>query len=284
MKQKNHNHAILAAMALTAAAGAYCVWENNRIRMTELTLKRTAVPQAFDGFRIVQVSDLHNKNFGEKQQYLLEQIQQAKPDIIAVTGDIVDNTDMKCAELFAQKAVEIAPVYYVAGNHERRYNVYPLLRRKLLEAGVHVLDNETAVIERDGEKISLIGLQDPTFFGRDAGAADRFEEKLAALAGEADTPFRILLSHRPEKFDCYIKYPVSLVFCGHAHGGQVRLPGIPGLFSPQQGIFPQYTSGMYTRNGTTMVVSRGLGTTKKMPRVGNPPELITVTLGTWKEC
>lgn len=263
---------ILAVLAVVLTA--FFIWQNNDIVTTEIEAANKHVPPSFDGFRILEVSDLQSKSFGRSQQRLLELSAAAEPDIIVITGDLMDghSKELEPAMEFAEKAVDIAPVYYVSGNHEWLSGRYDELCGRLEAAGVTVLDNGHKALEKDGEFIELLGLKDPTFEGDAA-----FEAELKKLADET-FGFHILLSHHPEYIDAYAENRMDLVLSGHAHGGQIRLPFIGGLFAPEQGWFPKYTSGLYEVGDTSLVVSRGLGNSVFPLRVFNRPELVVVTL------
>lgn len=248
----------------------WVLWANTAIEVNEWTIESPELPVGFDGFRIAQVSDLHNAEFGDENERLLELLEKAEPDIIVITGDLIDsrNTDVAVALAFAEAAVEIAPCYYVSGNHESRVPEWEALRTGLIDAGVAVLEDESVLLERNGDIVTLVGVQDPTF-------NPDFDAELRGLAGEGYT---ILLSHRPEKMALYAECGFDLVFSGHAHGGQVRIPFVGGLIAPHQGFFPEYGSGLYLEDGTAMLVSRGLGNSIAPIRVNNRPEIIVAIL------
>ena len=253
----------------------WIAWGNRTIGCTEIQVQSEHLPEAFSGYTVAQVSDLHNAEFGAENKRLLEVLRQAAPDLIALTGDLVDSrrTDMACAIAFVQAAVEIAPVYYVTGNHESRIEAYPEVESAMEQAGVHILRNKLEQIERNGSVVSILGIDDPTFFDTEA----QFAQTLQSLL-PVDGTFTLLLSHRPELFETYVGCGVDLTLSGHAHGGQFRLPGIGGLFAPDQGIFPDYDAGAYSAADSTMVVSRGLGNSLFPFRVNNNPELVLITL------
>ncbi|MGI6366346.1 MAG: metallophosphoesterase [Bacillota bacterium] len=257
--------------------GIFCWWQNNGLGITEIEYINSQIPQGFRGFRIVQVSDLHNKEFGHGNARLLAAIQAAQPDLVVITGDLVDRrrTDFEVARSFATQVAEIAPVYYVSGNHEQAL-AYGEFRDLLTGAGATVLDNADVILERQGEQIALLGLSDPMAYA--FYADETFALHLADLVVKNEGMFTILLSHRPEKMSLYSHHGVDLVFSGHAHGGQFRLPFIGGLAAPHQGLFPKYTSGVYQERSTAMVVSRGLGNSLFPLRLFNRPELVVVTL------
>ena len=260
----------------------WTIWGNTALMVNTVTVTAGRIPAAFSGFRIAQVSDLHNAEFGENNVRLLELLSESRPDIIVITGDLVDSghTDIDIAISFAEEAARIAPVYYVTGNHEARLSQYDRLRNGLEAAGVSMLEDRAVELERDGEKITLVGLSDPDFTVR----GDIFGEvpamvstKLESLA-DTESSYTILLSHRPELFESYASSGIDLVLSGHAHGGQFRLPFIGGLVAPNQGLFPKYDAGVYMESSTQMVVSRGIGNSIIPVRFNNRPEIVIVEL------
>jgi predicted MPP superfamily phosphohydrolase len=256
-------------------------WQNNNIVTTNLAYTHKKIPEEMDGFKIVHLSDLHNKKFGKDGADLKEEVTNAAPDIIVITGDLIDyhRTNIPSAMQSIADMVKIAPVYYVPGNHEAMSGVYEKLSAILKKAGVTVLQNESVRLQKGGAFITLAGAADVTFIDKAKGepAYKAFEKNLAALRAQAKG-FSILLSHRPECLDLYVRQGFDLVFSGHAHGGQVRFPGLGGLFAPGQGLFPKYTAGMHRKDGTALVVSRGLGNSEFPIRVFNRPEIVTLTL------
>lgn len=259
----------------------FCIWQNNSILITKLTYSNLKLPEEFDGYVIVQISDLHNKEFGANQGKLLEKLKSVSPDLIVITGDLVDSRryHLDSAMQFVNGAVKIAPTYYVPGNHEARLKRFADMKSSLIRAGVHVLENSREKLSAGESSIDLLGVRDPAF----AHLSSKGEEPAAELAEilaqwSSQDAFQILLSHRPELLALYAENHMDLVFTGHAHGGQVRLPFVGGLLAPNQGIFPRYTSGSYMRDRTTMYVSRGLGNSRFPVRVFNRPEIVVVTL------
>lgn len=268
--------------ALLLVLAVWTIWGNSALTVSTVVVTTDSVPAVFSGFRIAQVSDLHNAEFGENNARLLELLSESGPDIIVITGDLVDSghTDIDIAIRFAEEAARIAPVYYVTGNHEARLSQYDRLRNGLEAAGVSMLEDRAVELERDGEKITLAGLSDPDFTVR----GDIFGEipamvstKLESLA-DTESSYTILLSHRPELFESYASSGIDLVLSGHAHGGQFRLPFIGGLVAPNQGLFPKYDAGVYMESSTQMVVSRGIGNSIIPVRFNNRPEIIMVEL------
>lgn len=259
----------------------WTLWANTAVEMTVYEIKSSRLPKAFSGFRIAQISDLHNDEMGNDNKDLIGLLQDAKPDIIVITGDMIDSYDthVDIAIAFAEKAVTIAPCYYVSGNHESRLGEYAELKAAFDRLGVTVLEDETATISKNGETINIVGVIDPSFktvYKTDNESAV-LDDALAAIKHQ-DGEYTILLSHRPEMFEIYAKYGIDLVFSGHAHGGQFRLPFVGGLYAPSQGVFPKYDAGVFTDGNTSMVVSRGIGNSSFPIRFNNRPELVLAVL------
>ena len=271
---------ILTAAALGAAVAGWLLWGNSALMTSEQFVTSSRLPSGFEGFRIAQVSDLHNTEFGEGNRKLLEALEQAEPDIILLTGDIIDsrNTKPEISLAFAAEAVKIAPCYYITGNHEARVD-HLGFPEQLRSLGVTVLRKEAVTLERNGDTITLMGVDDPTFVVDYMTGDCRpvMTGALESLTAEKQG-YTILLSHRPEWFELYRDFDIDLVFSGHAHGGQFRLPFVGGVIAPNQGFFPQYDAGVFTEGNTSMVVSRGLGPSIIPLRVGNRPELVVAEL------
>lgn len=266
----------LFLLLFTLAVIGWILWGNTALQVSRYTVESKDLPESFDGFRIAHVSDLHNAEFGQDNKKLLSLIAENEPDIIVITGDLIDSrrTDIDVALTFIREALKIAPCYYITGNHESRVAAYYRMEVEMREAGVTVLRNYKASINRDGESIHILGLDDRTFSG-----SAKFTQNLDALAGN-EHGFTLLLTHRPEVFPLYCFYPIDLVLCGHTHGGQIRLPWLGAVFCPNQGWFPEYDAGLYHQRNTTMIISRGLGNSLFPFRVNNRPELVMVTLKT----
>lgn len=283
MTRKKKRVIIVLSVLLTLllAFSAWVIWSNKALELNSHTLKYKDLPDEFDGFRIVQVSDLHNAQMGDNNEKLLEMIEEADPDMIALTGDLIDarNTDVKVALDFAENALKIAPCYFVTGNHEARSEEYDKLKKGLLDLGVVVLENAAAEIERDGEKITVIGANDPSS-GTDYmySTEERTMQSFLKDYKDNDGNFTLLLSHRPELFNVYADNNVDLVLSGHAHGGQIRLPFLGGLYAPNQGFMPEYDAGTYSKGDTTMIVSKGIGNSAFPLRFNNRPEVVLIEL------
>lgn len=242
--------------------------------MTEYVYKSENVPSAFDGMRIVQVSDLHDAMFGENNEALITKVRGAKPDAIFITGDVIDSNryDLEQSMEAVRGFVEIADVYYVLGNHEVATNQVSTIYETLVDAGVRVLANDAVVLEQQGEKLAIVGIEDQLMNPNTAHMLDQ------ALNSVPANSLTVLLAHRPEMIRVYADYGMDIVFSGHAHGGQFRIPGLGGLIAPGQGWLPTYTAGMYEREKTSMVVSRGLGNSGVSQRLFNLPEVVVVQL------
>lgn len=271
-----------AAAALAVGAGAFFRWGNTHITESSYEYSSDKIPESFNNMKILQISDFHNTKFPKDGKELLLKCRNASPDVIFITGDLIDKRrtapeDIEVALAFAKSLTEIAPVYYIMGNHEGVSPSFTILKKRLKrETEVILLQNETAEIKRGEDKITVAGAVDPAFTYYDADFSS-FRRELKSLADKSNG-FTLLLSHRPDRIENYAEAGFPLVLSGHAHGGQVRLPFIGGLYSPNQGVFPKYTAGVYKEGETAMIVSRGLGNSRGPVRVFNFPELVTVTL------
>ena len=271
--------AVVAAILLGLII--WIAWGDSALECNSYTVSSSQLPNSFDGYRIAHISDLHNTEIGKDNERLLAMLRGAEPDMIAITGDLIDSrrTNMEVALDFAREAVKIAPCYYVTGNHEGRVADYHKLRNGLTALGVTVLESTRVELVRNEEKLVILGINDPMFhrddLHHDGQAARKIKLKELVSAGDAYT---VLLSHRPELLSLYAYAGADLVLTGHAHGGQFRLPFFGGLFAPNQGFFPEYDAGMYVRNSTTMIVSRGIGNSIFPFRINNRPEVVLIEL------
>lgn len=245
-------------------------WCEQNLIVTE-NVEVGAVPPAFTGVRIALISDLHGKEFGAGNEILLQKVEKLKPDIIAVTGDIVhEGVPLSIIPPFAKGLSQIAPTYYVTGNHEWATHKVPEIKELLASNGVRVLSNEYVLFERDGQKLALLGADDTN------GNAD--QKTIAELADEVrekegqDT-YLLLLSHRNNRYKTYEAARIDLTLSGHAHGGQVRLPFTDGLIGPHREFLPEYTAGRYTLSYGEMFVTRGLSDQSPAFRLFNRPDL-----------
>jgi predicted MPP superfamily phosphohydrolase len=250
----------------------FCIWQNNDIVISKYAYENNKIGDKLEGFKIAQISDLHNKEFGSKNKRLLDKLRNEKPNMIVITGDIVDRnrTNIDIALEFVKGAVEIAPVFYISGNHEYSisYNDWNKLMQNMEAHGVILMDNKTIEIG-DDNGFYIVGL----------GEQNLTDGTLQTLTSDLNPDkLKILLAHEPQNLKLYSQAKVDLIFAGHAHGGQFRLPFVGGLIAPNQGFFPKYTAGTYREDQTTMVVSRGLGNSVIPVRIFNRPEIVIVTL------
>lgn len=249
----------------------FCNFQNKHLETTHYTYEAEQLGVDLDGYRIVQISDLHNAKFGKNNQKLVDRIRECAPDMIVLTGDLVDSnhTNVDRAVQFVNEIVKICPVYYVTGNHEYWLDTYEYenLMDGVASAGVIILDNQVVEISRWDAKFRLVGLDDKSL-------ADGTLEAL--LSDEKE--LTVVLAHEPQYFARYAGTGVDLVLSGHAHGGQFRLPFVGGIVAPDQGFLPEYTAGEYYMNGTEMIVSRGLGNSVIPVRLFNYPEIVCVEL------
>lgn len=268
----------LIVFLITAALIWLFIWgSNNWIQTTEYTISSEKLPEAFDGKKIVQISDLHNAMFGNNQKLLIEKVEKAEPDAIFITGDLIDSEryDLDTALILVDALVEMSDVYFVTGNHEVAVNKLEDIKAALVERGVIYLENEAVEWEVDGEILQIAGIHDPLMdmYYRD----EEYTRDAIATASLTDD-FTLLLAHRPEQIAVYADNEIDIVFSGHAHGGQVRIPGLGGLFAPGQGWFPRMTEGIFENRETQLVLSRGLGNSGFPLRILNLPEIVSVTL------
>lgn len=259
---------------------AWVFWGNVTMSVTHYHVTNQTLPAEFDHLKIVLVSDLHNAESGDENSTFIQTIEKEKPDYIAITGDLVDasRTDIDKAIACVKQLTKIARCYYVPGNHEAWINEqYQTLEEQLKAAGVIVLQDNYVTLGKNGSYLQIAGLRDPAFTEPEN---ELQEEVLRTNLKKMALPdaFCILLSHRPEAFQVYASEGIDLVLSGHAHGGQFRIPFLGGIYAPNQGLFPKYDGGMYTEQGTTMIVSRGIGNSVIPVRVNNRPELVVIEL------
>jgi uncharacterized protein len=257
-------------------------FQNNSIVTSEYTITSEKIPHHFNGYKIVQLSDLHSKSFDNDQSDLVNKVKKSQADLILFTGDLVDSKryNEKSSLSLMEKLVEVAPVYFVTGNHEWWSGKFNTLEEKLNNIGVHVMRNTSEEIMNGTDKIQLMGIDDPAIVKNSDIERSIMEENIEKSIEKIkeDDDFQILLSHRPELLSLYSEYEFDVVFSGHAHGGQFRIPFIGGLIAPDQGLFPKYTSGQYQLDHTRMIVNRGLGNSIIPVRIFNRPEMVVVTL------
>ena len=277
--KKLHSFRIALAVLLMIAALFALLFADraNRLVTTDYTVTSARLSADFDGFRIVQLSDLHAAEFGKDNARLVRAVAAAQPDLIVLTGDFIEAEDQIPVTLaLARQLVPLAPVYFVSGNHDWASHAISALFDGLADAGVTCLRNEFVTLQRGAGSIVLAGVDDPN------GLADMLKPDEVAAAVQAEHPgaFTVLLGHRNYWVEEYPTLPVDVILCGHAHGGIVRLPGVGGLIGTDRTLFPDYTAGMFASGQYQMIVSRGLGQIAQLPRLLNNPEIVCLTLRT----
>ena len=282
MKTKGKKHrgrgclTALIILALIAAAAEFLIKDSREdLEISRYEVNSKKLPESFDGFKIVQLSDLHGAEFGEDGMGLVEKVKELEPDIIALTGDFVtDEGDLAAVKKLAGRLTELCPVYFVSGNHEFGSGLAIKVRNILERAGVKYLSNEYLTINRGEDEILLGGVEDPLAYA-DMLSPDELAQKMNDAAPDA---FKILLGHRNYWMTEYPELPVDLIFCGHAHGGLIRIPGVGGLIGTDRRLFPDFDAGEYNNGRYTLIVSRGLGNSVPIPRIFNRPEIVCVEL------
>lgn len=255
-------------------------WGNTTVGVTQYNIDSDKIPTEFNQFKIVQLSDLHDAKFGDDHVELVNKVKMIAPDIIFITGDFIDSNryNLEQSLLLIEKLQGVVPMYYVTGNHEIATNDTERIKNALENLGVRVLSDEAEIVTLDEDSAIVIGgIEDPlsSYLDDDEAVAASMNQAFKHIPNDM---FTLLLSHRPEQFEVYAERGIDVVFSGHAHGGQFRIPGLGGLVAPGQGFFPTYTSGVYHKDDSRMVVSRGLGNSIIPIRIFNRPEIVVVTL------
>lgn len=227
--------------------------------------------------RLAVVTDFHSSDNADD---VVAMVASCAPDAVLMVGDMFDDDianrpTERTLSLMRQLSAQY-PCYYVSGNHEAWTGEMDALYQQTEEAGVTVLRMSSGVLTVRGQRIALCGIPDP-YEMVFSGAPDTEEQLRQALEDVDSADFTVLLAHRPELLTKYAQFPLDLVVSGHAHGGQVRIPGVlNGLYAPNQGWFPKLAGGAYTQDGTTLIVSRGLAVRTRLPRIFNRPEVVLV--------
>lgn len=263
--------------------------ENRRLTITKYVIKAKRLPKAFDGFHIVQLSDMHNASFGKDNEKLLDKIRALSPDIILVTGDMIiakPGTDVRFASDMMNQFVSIAPVYFSLGNHELRSDLYTEVYGTLwqdfygqLDKRIKVLRNESVDVWQNGQRLRVYGLDlTPELYRRfkQTPMDKDYLNNLFGCCEEKD--YHIFMAHNPDYFKQYADWGADLTFSGHVHGGMVRIPFLGGALSPMVHFFPKYDKGLFEYANKYMILSGGLGSHTFRFRVNNLPEIVSVTL------
>lgn len=283
---------VFMLLSLVILLAALIYDSNSRLTVTEYSVASEKLPRGFEGYTVAQLSDLHGLRLGLEED-ILAAAAAAEPDIIAITGDMVDeNTDMERVEDFLSELCSVAPVYFVSGNHEwasgRVDKLKGLIKgeyesgaermeavaRCLQKCGVHYLSNGYETLSRGEERIILAGVEDPN------GPYDMIKppELVENIRSEAGGDFLLLLGHRNYWAEKYPELDADIILCGHAHGGIVRLPLLGGVLGTGFELFPDHVDGAVDTGRYTMIVSRGLGNSVPLPRFLNNPEMVVLKL------
>ncbi len=288
----------IAAILLLAAAVFWNIYWNNTITVHTYTHENENLPEDFEGFRIVQLTDIHSVRNEKQGQLIYEKTKAQEPDIICITGDLVDSKYYAIHGVggetltiaLIQRLVELAPVFYVYGNHEMILLDDPqrnAFKVALEEAGVNIINNEVIALKKESGdgKMHIAGIQDPSTLYKDPrfNEFDTNGERMEAMLdmvmeGIAEEDFVLMLSHRPEYLELYDQYEIDVCLSGHAHGGQFRIPFVGGVYAPGQGFWPKYTVGVYETEDLALYVGTGIGNSVIPVRVFNPPEILTIVL------
>lgn len=282
----NKKNLLLLCSLLFVCAVVILYISNYTLSVEHIELETDKLPESFDGYKIAHISDYHNNQSDLVTDDIIDQLKSEEPDIIFLTGDLIDFriTDIERSLLFIDELVEISPVYYVTGNHEaitfrQETEEYNELITGLKERGVTVLDNKSVNIENEeGDSFVLHGIDNQYFETELSSVVEKTHAYCSLLDIDEDN-YNILLAHQPERIDVYSQYGFDAVFSGHAHGGQIRVFG-QGLCAPDQGLFPEYTSGLYDFDGTDLLISRGLGDSLIPVRVFNRHHIIFAEIKT----
>lgn len=270
--------AALGATACILGGAAFLNWQFWGLEVTHTQVPVAQLPHGFEGMRIVHLSDLHGHQYGEDHWKLLEQVAAQKPELIALTGDIIDQASQRgILPALARGLSAIAPTYFVTGNHEWAVGDIRQTKALLSENGVTVLSNQYVVLERGGDGLILAGVDDANGYADQKTPRELHEEIVEAHPGLCT----ILLAHRNNYFDQYAACGYQLVLSGHAHGGLIRLPFTDGVFGSGGDFFPTWTAGVYTLGESTLYATRGVGNnTTPIPgfRMFNRPEISVLEL------
>ena len=270
---------LLALLALFALAAGFVCWQNFTLQVEPVELFFESLPPQFDGLRVAELSDLHGRSFGKNNVRLLRTLQKARPDMICICGDLFDEkTDLTMLEPLLTGLTDIAPVYYVTGNHEWQVKNLREILQKMRAWGVTVLENEERVLSRGGAEMVVAGVHDPCG-PYDMKTPASLVRELRSVQGN---DFILMLSHRNDELAMWSQLGVQLVLSGHCHGGVVRLPFVGGVFGTRRELFPEYDAGVYRQDGTTLFVSRGLGYTNVHFRLFNRPHVPIMILRSGK--
>lgn len=273
--------------------GGLCLYETNMIEINRYEIKNKKIPKEFNNYKIVQISDLHNKSFGKDNYKLINKIDSLKPDVIFITGDLVEgeNKKYKVALDLVDELSSKYPIYHIIGNHEQKSlskkykDLYKDYFKQLYNKKIINLDNDKVRIKKGNSYINLYGVVVPLeyypyFFSNYKNknkslGCNFMNESLGKINANE---YNILLAHNPFFFEEYSNWGADLILAGHVHGGIVRLPYLGGVLSPSREFFPKYDLGQYEKKSSTMLLSKGLGGSKVLVRLNCKPEIVQITL------
>jgi len=279
-KKKKHRGLIIFAAILLVMA-ALLVDSRYRIVCPEYELSYNNLPQSFNGYRVVQLSDLHMTDFGKNNENLLDEVKKQKPDIIVITGDMLNDHPAEANESqtekispYLEELAKISPCYFVSGNHEWASGEIAKLTELLTKLNIVYLHNDFVLLKKGGDSIVLVGVEDPN------GPKDMVKPNalIDKISKKFPDKYVMLLAHRNDWLKKHPDLQVDTILCGHSHGGIVRLPFAGGVFGTEHDFFPKYDAGVFNEGKFDMLVSRGLGGDTVIPRFLNNPELVMVIL------
>lgn len=275
----NTTSIILIIIAILLCVALIYILFNQSLHVSTYSIKHKLIPCEFHGYKILQLSDLHDKLFGTNQCKIIKLVSDIKPDLIVLTGDMIDRKSSNTEHIDAllRGISSIAPIFVVSGNHELEApHLEQSLHNLYKQYNITYLNNESQTITKDSHSVSIYGL---SYTGVPLDHLEELDPLIESRLVHAPTnSFSILLNHRSDLFDRIYSYNYSLVLSGHAHGGIIRLPIVGGILSNNHTLFPKYDNGMYTKGDSTMIVSRGLGNSNSIPRLLNRPDIVLVTL------
>ena len=273
----------LIAILSFALLSTLIYFDNTLIKVSKYKIKSDKIPKEFNKFKIVHLSDFHSYGFKNYNIKLIEKINNENPNIIVMTGDMVNKYDrnfdkfLNLVEILSDKY----EIYYILGNHEMRLREddLSLIIKKLNKFGIKILSDEKITIIRKKDSLNIYGIDIPLSYYKIIKKSYNIDEVINVVLNKCNKKeYNILLAHNPLYFEEYIKHNVDLTLSGHVHGGMIRVPFIGALLSPERKFFPKYSSGVYEVNNKKLIVSRGLGHSKPGIRLFNMPEIVSITL------
>ncbi|MVX64607.1 metallophosphoesterase [Clostridium chromiireducens] len=258
--------------------------DNKLLKVTKYNIRSEKIPKEFNEFKIIHLSDFHNYVFNKENTMVIKKISIENPDIIVMTGDMVNKYDTKFNQFLelVRKLSQRYKIYYIIGNHEKKLKKddLDLIINELNLSNVNVINNNSKVIiSRRNKVINIYGLDIPLEFYKVRNRPTNITTVVDAVLNRCNMDeYNILLTHNPLFFETYSKHNVDLILAGHVHGGMIRIPFIGGVLSPERKFFPKYSGGLYEISKKKLIVSKGIGHSKPGVRVCNMPEIVSITL------